>query len=59
MEPVLLEGTKQLQMVREALELSDLEEKLKKKLKVYAAGEKNREKKMMQVPDQNTKYLGL
>ena len=49
MQPVLLEGTKQLQMVREASELSDLEEKLKKKLKVYVVGEKNVEKRMMQV----------
>ena len=51
MEPVLLKGTKQLQMVREASELSDFEEKLKKKLEIYIAKEKNEQKRVMQVLD--------
>ena len=46
-------------MVREALELSDLEEKLKKKLEIYVARKKNEQKRVMQVLDQKTKYLGL
>ena len=38
-------------MVREAVELLDLEEKLKKKPKIYVAGEKNeKKKKKNQVP---------
>ena len=39
--------------------MSDLEEKIKKKLKVYAAEEKNGQKRVMQVLDQKTRYIGL
>ena len=56
-EPILSEGTKQLQMVRGALVVLDLEEKIKKKLKVYAVGEKNGQKRVMQMLDQKTRYI--
>ena len=59
MESVLSEGTKQLQMVRGALVVSDFDEKSKINLKVYAAGEKNGQKMMMQVLDQKTRDIGL
>ena len=59
MESVLSKGTKQLQMVREALMVSDFDEKSKINLKVYAAREKNGQKMVMQVLDHKTRDIGL